>query len=235
MTRWSAAFILLLTGCPAQDQFTTDGLELWEHFPFDGTRSWEYISTNLELDYKLQGDMRPDDPDPEVSEDYNIYHIDFTQNCVNPDSGCVDGQLVRTLGFSSDITNGTLIHTFNQGSVNIEFDPPLVVAPKEFDTVGQTEDTSTDGITWSSTLVGFEPCSNVIAMQGSDFEKSNCSAHLTLSDNDNFPDTNYGLAGDYWVAKGLGIVGISLEGDDGEIWGLSKMDCEPLEECNGQW
>ena len=39
----------------------------------------------------------------------------------------------------------------------------------------------------------------------------------------------------YWVAKGLGIVGISLEGDDGAIWGLSKMVCEPLEECNGQW
>ncbi len=234
MMRWSAAFVLLLTGCPAQDGITGGDIELWQHFPFDGTRNWEYISSNLDLSYKLAGAMRPDDPNPDVSEDFNIYHIDFSTDCVAADPDCVDGEIIRTMGLSSDVSNGTLLHTFSQGTISIDFDPPMVVAPRDGQ-VGLVTETITDGVTWSSTLLGFEPCDGVVFMQGSDFEKSNCSAHFVLSDGDNFPDTNYGLAGDYWVAKGLGIVGISLEGDDGAIWGLSKMVCEPLEECNGQW
>lgn len=234
MKRWSAPFILLLTGCPPQDNIDVSGNELYQHFPFDGVRAWEYISDDLELSYKLAGNMREEDPDPEISEDYNIYHVDYSTNCVAADPDCVDGEIIRSIGFSSDVSNGTLMHSFVQGTVNIDFDPPLVISPKEVK-VGEVTTTDTDNTTWSSTLIGFETCEGVVYMQGADFERSNCSAHIQLSDGDNFPDTNYGLAGDYWVAKGLGIVGISLEGDDGHIWGLSKMDCEPLEDCDGTW
>lgn len=233
MVRWIAPMVLLLTGCPATDQFTPGPEVLWQHFPFDGNRTWEYISSDLEVTYKLAGTTREDDPDPEVSEDFNIYHVDFATKCVAADPSCVDGELVRTIAFSSDVTNGTLIHKFQQGSLDITYEPPLVLAPDDT-AVGEVYETITDGQKWSTTLVGFETCEGIVHMQGADFAASNCSAHLTLADGDANVDTNQGLTGEYWVAKGLGIIGIKLEGDEA-TWGLSKLECEPAEECNGQW
>ena len=237
MIRWTASFaaLLMLAGCPAPPP-SVGGEGLWQHFPFDGSRTWEYISTDTDLSYKLVGKMRAEDPDPEVSEDYNIYHIDYSTKCVSADPDCIDDEIVRTLGISSDVTNGTLLHNFSQGSADLTFDPPLVIAPKE-SKVGEAVATATDGTTWNATLIGFEPCDNVVRMQGDDFAIANCSAHLLLEDADTNPDTNYGIAGDYWVAKGLGIAGISLEGDDEHVWGLSKLTCEETDDrsCDGTW
>lgn len=223
----------LLAGCIPEDGITSGSEVLWQHFPFDGLRTWEYVSTDLEVTYKLVGTMREDDPNPEVSEDYNVYHVDFTTKCVAADPSCVDGGLVRTIAFSSDVSNGSLIHKFVQGSLDVDYDPPLVIAPDDVN-VGESYETITDGQKWSSTLVAFEPCDGIVKMQGDQYAASNCSAHLQLTDGDANSDTNQGLAGDYWVAKGLGIIGIKLEGDDG-TWGLSKLECEPAEDCNGQW
>lgn len=233
MKRWSLPLLVLAAGCGPQDNIATSGEELWQHFPFDGVRTWEYISTDLSLSYKLIGQMREEDPDSEVNAEHNVYHIDYSTDCVAADPECVDGEVIRTVAISSDY-DGVWIHTFAQGSATVTFDPPLVVAPDEVK-VGEVVETTTDGIKWNSVLVGFEPCDGFVRMQGESFKASNCSAHLTLSDGDNNPDTNYGLAGDYWVARGLGIVGISLDGDDGAIWGLSKMICEPDDDCNGEW
>lgn len=236
MIRWTAPFVLLLTGCPTKDQILPGGESLYEHFPFDGVRTWEYISTDLEISYKLKGDMRADDPNPDVSADFNVYHIDYSTKCVAADPDCVDGALVRSIGVSSDVTNGVLIHSFVQGSVDISYDPPLVIAPRETK-VGQEIETFTDGITWTSTLTGYETCEGIVNMQGDQFTSANCAAHIVLEDADSNADTNYGLAGEYWVSIGLGIIGLSLEGDDGQIWGLSKLECEESDDrtCNGEW
>ena len=232
MIRWAPVFALI-AGCKPPDNITGGGIELWEHLPFDGTRTWEYISSNVDIPYKLVGRMRPDDPDPDLSADFNIYHIDFTKDCVQPDPGCIEDDPVRTLAFSSDVSNGILVHSFEQGGVVVDFDPPLVLAPKDVD-VDEAVETVTDGATWTSTLLGFEPCEGIVNMQGSQFEATNCSARLLLQDGDNLSETNYGLPGDYWLSKGLGIIGIQLDGED-DVWGLSSMVCEPEEDCGGRW
>lgn len=232
MTRWAAPLILLLTGCPAQDNFGVSRDTLWEHFPFDGNRTWEFRSDSG-ADYEIVATTREDDPENELSdEDTNVYWVDFTVDCVGSDPTCVDGEFIKSIAFSSDVREGVQIHSYEE-TATITYDPPILITPKD-NTVGETNTTATDGANWASTLVGYQPCTDIVRMQGSDFERPNCAAHFLIEDGDTNPDTNAGLTGDLWVARGLGFVGFSFEGTE-EIWGLSGLVCEPDEECNGEW
>lgn len=233
MTRWAAPLILLLTGCPGTDTVTSGRDVLWEHFPFDGNRTWEFRSDSG-AQYEIVATTRPDDPENELSdEDTNVYWIDFTVDCVGADPECVDGEFIKALAFSSDVRDGVQIHAYDQGNSIIPYDPPLLVTPKD-NVVGEVTQTNTDNSNWSSTLMGYQPCTDIVRMQGTDFERANCAARFVIEDGDNDPDTNSGVTGDLWVARGIGFVGFSLEGQE-EVWGLSSLVCEPDEECNGEW
>jgi len=219
---------MLLAGCAPPDNYEFSGTIVWDLFPFDGNRTWEFINTDETVTYKLKAQTRPGDPDSELSDLYNIYRVDYMTNCVASDPSCVEDEIIRTVGWSSDVQNGVLIHSFQQDSWDVVYDPPIQVSAPEM-LVDETLTTVTDGFNWTSTLVGFEHCPVHMNVDWG----PNCG-HFTLDDGDGDELSNFGLSGDYWAIKGQNVVSLLLLGETGD-WQLSESSCEPDEECRGDW
>ena len=229
MNRMLVAGLCLLAfgACDKEPLYTLSGTDMYELFPFDGdVRTWEFINLDEGISYSLVAKTRAEDPLDETGE-YRIYHIDYTTKCVQTDPNCIEDELIRTLAVSSDVTNGVLIHSLEVGSSLITYDPPLVLAGKEMK-AGDTVVTDTDGQIWTATFVGFEACPVRLNVDWRE------CVHITLEDDDTDPITNGDITGDYWAITGQNIIGLQLT-TDVDQWQLSKIACEPLETCLGEW
>jgi hypothetical protein len=229
MIRWTASLTLVLAiGCTPDDQYQLGGLTMYDLFPFDGNRTWEFINEDKAVTWWLRAETREEDPIDDLVEGHTVYHVDYTKYCRGEDENCTEGDLVRSIGWSSDVNDGVLIHSFTQGPAELTYDPPLQVAGREMN-VGDVSETTTDGYNFTSTLVAMEFCPVEI---NNDWGP-NC-AHFRIEDGDTDPVSNQGLVGDYWAVKGLNVVAIDLEGDFG-AWGLQTHECTPDEDCRGDW
>lgn len=195
------------------------------YFPFDGIRTWEFISTDMEMSFKRQANMRSTEPD--VVDGVNTYPIDYHIKCVQHDEECESG-LERTLSWSSNQIDGVHIWYWTEGNdPTVYFDPPLQIAEVEMK-VGEAITTETGGAVWTSTLVAFEDCP--IRFRGG---PSRC-ARFTLTDGDENPETGAGLVGDYWASVNYNIVGFQFPDDEG-VWQLANHQCEECQADNGRW
>lgn len=214
----------LLAGCD-QPEIENPGEPMWSYFPFDGVRTWEFISSDMSLTFKRKAAMRSTEPD--VLDGVNTYPIDYHVICVQNDPDCVTG-VERSLSWSSDKVDGVYIWEWTEGqNPTVYFDPPLHVADAEMK-VGEVLTTETAGYTFTSTLTAFEECP--IRYQGG---PAKC-ARITISDGDDDPETGKGLVGDYWAGTNYNIVGFQFPEDEG-VWQLSSHVCDDCAADNGRW
>lgn len=219
--RWSVVGLVGLAACAGTPP-TYVGTDLYLMFPFDGVRTWEFVSTDPEISYALVAKMRSTEPD--VHEDgHNLYPVDYFSECRQNDPDCVDG-LIRTIVWANDEVDGTFIYAWTEGSNTLTFDPPLMIADTEMrrDDVLTTE---TGGATWTSRLDALESCPVRLNV---DWQ----CAKMVLDDGDDNPATGSGLTGTYWATVGYNVVAIAPEGGE-DVWELSKQYCE--EDCAGVW
>lgn len=222
------SLFLSLAACSGQNQFTFAGSPVWKLFPFDGQRTWEYISTDESLSYKL---VASSILEPEVVRNKNVYTVDYAVECVRTDPECVTGTLLRQLRWSSTVTDGVLVHGWSvDGGPLADYDPPVRITADmaERDDVFVTE---SGGITWISTVLGVDECPIHMNAAWDECTMFEVAADV---DGDGAPDEGegYPLAGTYWMTQGNGTAALEIVGDSGQ-WQLSDLGCEG--ECDGSW
>ena len=234
----AALAVILLTGCPPKENpYGYGGTLMYEFFPFDGIRTWEFISTNEDLPHTMVATMREIDPDAKEPKDgITRYTVDYSKHCRGASADCVEGELIRTITWSSDLEEGVRVHDYEDPiSGPVEFQPPILIAPEKMER-DDTAVTETGGFTWTTTLIATEMCPVHMNVDWPD------CIHFSLDDGDGDDTTNAGLVGEYWAIVGYNVVAVQLLAeltvvDDVEVgqWQLSGHDCEPLEDCNGEW
>ncbi len=208
----------LLAGCTGDNPYTFSGLVTYELFPFDGDRVWEYINTDETLPYKLIATT----VGSESQGGRNVYAVQYAKECVANDPDCVDGDVLRTVRWSSTSSDGVHLWGYTMGSTTVEFDPPvqLTLSTMKRDDVVTT---TTGGADWTSTMVGTDVCP--IAFTGNWDECIVLRLETTAAD-------GYPLTGTYYAAARNNLAAIELDGDSGR-WELSDFDCSG--ECDGSW
>jgi hypothetical protein len=223
MTRSQALFALVLfSGCGGNYAPQLQGSEVWRMFPFDGARTWSYISTDESLAYKLEAHSIGE---PEKAGNTNVYNVEYSTRCFGNDPDCVDEEILRKVKWSSDVTDGVYIHAWAPGTDPfVDFDPPVQIATAEMKR-DEIIETATGGGTWTSKLLGIEECPTTMSVT-----LPECGRFEVTTDAvDGFP-----IAGTYWATVSHGVTGIELLGDGG-LWQLSDVECEPKEDCDGSW
>ena len=208
---------VLMVGCEPQTAFT--GMVMSGLFPYDGDRTWEYISTDQELPYKLIATT----VGSERHDGRNVYTVQYAKECLASDPTCVTGEVLRTVRWSSTSGDGVHIWGYTLGGSNpVEFDPPVQVA---LDTMKRDDvaETRVDGADWTSTMLGTDICP--IAFTANWDECGVLRIETTATD-------GYPITGTYYAARRNNLAAIELEGDTGR-WELSDFDCEG--DCNGVW
>lgn len=215
----------MLAGCQPDDVDNFVGEPSSPYFPFDGKRTWQYISTDLKLTYKRSAEMRSTEPD--VIDNTNTYPVDYWVRCVQHDDECETG-IERTITWSSDQIDGVRIWNWTEGNRDtVYFDPPLKIAAADMK-IGQTYHTVHLGVTWTSTLVAKEECP--IRYDGG----PDLCLRFSITDGDDDPETGKGLVGDYWAGPGFNVVGFQFPGEEG-VWELARSECEGCDEDRGRW
>jgi hypothetical protein len=214
----SSMCLLVLAGCPSPP-IVLNGVPIWEMLPFDGQRTWEYTSTDLELPYRL---VASSILEPEKKGDRNIYSVEYLTDCVGADPDCVDGEVIRRVKWSSDVLDGVFIHAYDDGGGYIDLDPPLHFAEKEM-LRDESVETETAGALWTSTFLGIEECPINLTASWPECARM----ELTSNNGDGFP-----LAGTYYLTAGNGTAALQLSTEEG-LWELSSLDCQG--ECDGTW
>lgn len=215
----SPFLVILLGGCDG-NQYSFSGEPVWELFPFDGQRTWDYISTDESLSYKLIAQSLNE---PEQKDGSNVYTVDYSTECVAADADCVDGEILRKIQWSSDIDDGVFIHGFAVGSDPItELSPPLQIS-KEVAKRDDFVETSTGGAMWTATHMGTEVCP--IRMNAAWDECTRIEIAVDAGD-------GYPIAGSWWATKGNGVAAMEIATETGQ-WQISDVACEG--ECDGTW
>lgn len=201
---------LLLAGCDSE--VTYSGFDMTRYFPFDGERTWEFVSTDTSIPYKLVSTMDSNHstgPDGEF-----VYAVSTSAVCVDTES-CTDAW-VRSIAWSSDRTFGTRVHSLETPSGTTTFDPPLQMTDPDALT-GDSVSTDVGGTEWTVTFEGLDTCPVIWTDQWGD----QC-IHLVLDDG----GAGSELAGDYWAITQYNVVAFALAGDTG-TWELSYLTFEP--------
>ncbi len=209
------------SGCTGTNPFTFSGVPIPDLFPFDGLRHWEFTSTDTSVRYRLVAEMLPEDPD--TIDGRTVYTVDYFTECVAQDGSCVDGELLRSLMWASDGSDGVFVYGYDNGSGLVELSPPVQIGTDAMKR-GDVVESTTDGTTWSSEMMGLEPCPVNMNVAWDDCGKF----EVTAADGDGSP-----IAGTYWANAGFNVVAFEWSGDETGQWGLSNHEC--LEECDGVW
>ena len=186
------------TGTPAWE-----GSVMESYFPLDGLRTWTYSSQDPSIPYKVVGVLNPEGASIEEGTD-KVYTIDFTTECIGT-AECTPGPFrVRNLKVSSNRSKGIRLHGVEDevGGV-IAYSPPIVLAGAT-GAVGDTNTTTSGGVTFVSTFVEEVDCPVLITDQW----EGGC-VHLTLDDG----GAGTPLAGSYWLVPGYAIAAFHWSGD----------------------
>jgi len=219
--RFGALLVVLASGCkPYAPSFV--GEDVWRMFPFDGSRTWDYISTDTSLPYKVQATC---DGQAERIKGKNVYTVQYAKDCVAISDDCVQGELQYQIRWSSDAVDGVFVHAFALGEDDFtDFDPPLQIT-SDTEKKDDAYTTSTGGASWTSTDVGTEACPVRVAADWPECAHWN----VTTDGGDGVP-----VAGDWWTVAGNGVAAYQLGTDSGQ-WQLSDFDCQTDADCDGTW
>ena len=226
--------------------YTYAGYQIFDHFPLDGQRSWEYANDEITIDYKMEIRMSELET---VNDDMKVHEFQY----YNQDTG----SLLMTVTWSSDSSNGVNIHGFqtfedsggggtggpggpggdDTGDTGLGSDAAggpgggagsydFTADPVQF---GQAEMAPGDSVTssgggwnFTSTFESVEPCPN--HWVGEDWDEC---LRFTLDDGVDGPG-GAAIAGSYWIVPRYGIAWMQLEGDP-DVWRLVKANWSPTE------
>jgi len=188
------------------------GYKIFEHFPMDGLRSWEYANDDVGIEYKLE--VRMSDEPIQVGDTIIHEFQHFNQ---------ATGEMLGAVQWSSDSVDGVMIHGYQttgpKGDL-VNFNPPIKFADAS---MAPDEDVKTSGGGWdfTSTFVGVEGCPNHWVGE----EWDSCLRFL-LDDNDGDDAAGALFAGEYWLVPRYGIAWQQTTGDS-DTWVLVKANWEP--------
>lgn len=208
--------LLLLAGCTSSavgDSFSS----VWPMFPFDGARTWDYVSTDPTVGYTLRVTSSGE---PDVVAGTAIYTLVSTTTCFGADPDCVDGEVLRRMEWSSNATDGVGIHGYDIGAGFVPLEPPVRVTLDDMSRDDAVE-TVIGSATWTSTMLGVEPCPGPIGWD-------ECGAfRIVVEGADGGP-----IAGTWWATPSNGVAAFELLTDGGQ-WQLTDLACEG--DCDGSW
>lgn len=141
--------LVAAAGCGSEPELLGDQMRVY--FPFDGTRTWSFISTNQSISYKVIATLEPARGQVGSEE----YPIRYTKRCVGNDPSCVDGEWLYTQWWR--YSSGAFMTAFDSPEGNTFFDPPLQFTTDRMVRT-DTVETNTGGATWTVEFVGKEPC-----------------------------------------------------------------------------
>jgi hypothetical protein len=217
-----SSFALLMLGACKGYPPSFSGSPVWQMFPFDGERTWTYISTDTTLPYKL---VAHSTGEPEVVGGDNVYTIEYTSSCFGADPSCIDGEVLRRVKWSSNVTDGVFVHAWAEGDdAFVDLEPPIHVTLDDMKR-GETLETTTAGAVWTSTMSGIEECPIALSAAWDECGRFEVSVEGT----DGYP-----VAGAYWATVGNGIAAMELATETG-VWQLSDLDCQTENDCDGTW
>ena len=194
---------------------------MWESVPFDGQRTWEYVSSDEALPYKLVVEIfGPGEPG---LLDAIVYTLHYKQDCFLPDPACVDGEILRIIKWSSDPVRGVMVHGFGDLGAMQDFDPPIKISADDANR-GDSWETVTGGATWTSTYVGIENCDVAMVQTWPE-----CFRFEVETD----AGEGYPLAGTWWSAQANGVARMEIATETGQ-WKLNDLWCDEPG-CGTQW
>src|SRR5687768_10557240 len=115
---------LALLACSPEPLESGDIVGLWKSFPFDGERTWEFLSTDTTLPYALY--VTSSDK-PEVVDGSNVYPVTAETDCRA--AGDCEDEILWSIRWSSDTTSGVRIHGWTVGDEDpVELAPAILVS-----------------------------------------------------------------------------------------------------------
>ena len=203
-------FFLIFACGPGGSNTQYSGHNTHEYMPFDGVRSWQYQNDGAAFD------MLVEKTNTTESDGFEIITLTYSNNST--------GESLATIDWSSDSLNGILVHGYtltNQGGM--EFEEPISVADYKM-VPGEIVETTTDGITFTSTFVKMESCPNNWIDEENTWD---CLKFELTSDSSSgsFPFT-----GEWWGANTWGVSRfITPDGTFGSsnTWVLSQATYSP--------
>ncbi|MEN0066444.1 MAG: hypothetical protein AAGA48_30185 [Myxococcota bacterium] len=207
-----------LFGCDSTVVF--DGVTVWNMFPFEQGRVWEYVSSDRTLPYKLVAEL---EGKPDIEDSIAVYTVSYNEVCVNNDPKCEDFERYR-IRWSSTPGLGVRIHTVISPDGNTTFAPPLQVARPTMQ-LDEMVETVSAGRTWTSTFGGLVPCDTNFAQGWNE-----CGSFAIASSSVDSPNP---VLGTWLVARGNGAATIEFSDEEGKgRWRLVDVDCGT---CDGDW
>ena len=174
--------LLWLFGCQVPGP-SYSGHGTYDYLAFDGERVWKYQSDDPETTYTLVVEKT------DYIETDGLETITFEYSTEDPQ------QLLGSITWESGGINGTGITEYSIGDEITTFETMIGFANNRM-VGGDTIETQTDGVTFTTTMLGLEPCPNNWTTD--DWE----CLHFTLEVDQ--ADHNFPFVGDYWMANGWG-------------------------------
>lgn len=212
--------------------YNYDGQNLSQYFPLDGDRQWEYrqcaaadtgdlVDTEVYAFYDLTGCSEPTggvlkvEKFPETSVDGSTEKVTLNTSWDAPDG---TNTLLHSIVWSSDDSRGVRIYSYQDLQTGEEtiFDKAVIFADYQMN-VGDTVETSTNGVTFRATYVetlgncpnnwngGFEECARIkVEAEGSDAP----------------------FLGDWWIGATYGTNAVQFAGES-DVWVLDDAVWNP--------
>ena len=175
------------------------GIQVYDHFPLDGSRWWDYAQDDESVLWRMHIEK-------------NKVTDKGATEVVTLDYGELDGALLYHVDWSSDSSDGVLIHGFqNEGSDAVRFDPPIVFGEPYMEEGDQVE-TETGGTTFTSTFVETEARTNHWVPD----DEWECLKFEVSAAGGDYPFT-----GTYWIAPRYAISAFIPAGFE-DAWVLSE-------------
>jgi len=148
------ALALSTVGCAGQ-KFAYPGEKLWERYPLDGQRMWEYVNEDPTVEYSL----RIDKSSSTLVDGKEVATL--THTAVDSEGG---ETLLHELDWSTDADDGIELwswtdFTADSAGVTVDFDPPIQMAAREMN-AGDSVSTTTGGGDYTSQYLGLGDCPN---------------------------------------------------------------------------
>ncbi|MFT5680657.1 MAG: hypothetical protein ACI8RZ_001563 [Myxococcota bacterium] len=197
---------------PACDGGTYEyaGYNTHEFFALDGERSWKYRQDDLSIEWRMEAGKAG----TVTKGSYEVVSIDYS--VLDP------AELLYTIDWSSDSGSGILIHGYSvEDGDTVAFATPVGMSDYQMKP-GEFVETTTDGVTYTSELVGMESCANDWVTEDWD------CLHFSISDGVD-DDSSAPFVGDWWLASDWGTSRFQPAGYD-TPWILSEALWSPDEE-----
>ncbi|MDG1479759.1 MAG: hypothetical protein P8R54_09210 [Myxococcota bacterium] len=181
-----------------------------DYFALDGERSWKYRQEDLDVEWRMEASKSGT-----VSKgNTEVVTIDYS--VLDP------AELLYSIDWSSDSSGGILVHGYSvEDGETVAFDEPVGMADSPMKP-GELVETITNGMTYTSELVGVETCANDWVTEPWD------CLHFTVSDGVD-DDTSAPFVGDWWIAADWGTSRFQPAGYD-TPWILSEALWSPTED-----